>query len=150
INDALNLRNTYSKSQKGQEKKFYKNLHEFLVFLNIFSKSFYNNYYHLSSLVFEFKNNELKEVYAEIISDLYKNYISELEDIKAPAFIRPSLKIYLCALEKFKMYYCLYNDYTDNSAVLAVLWKSAESLEQRFLRRLNKVNEFFKCRLANF
>ena len=140
--------NTLDKKNENLQK----NLSGFLDFLKVFSEIFHNNYYHLNSLVQEFKNNNsgLKEVYAELISDKYKEFISEISMIKSPEFVNPLIKTYLSVLKKWHMYYCLYNDVANNDEILFLIDNEAAILEQRFWRRFNKINNFFKCKIANF
>ena len=148
-----NLHLINSKSRRSDKKniKFSSNLSSFLDFLKVFSEIFYNHYYHLNSLALEFnnKNTGLKEVYAELISDKYKDFISEILKTAAPPFIEPSLKIFLQALEKRKTYYSLYNDYTNNSEILEMLENEAITLEKRFWNRFNRINNYFKNKMSN-
>ena len=137
---------TLNNNLKGKKaKKIHGNFYDFLNFMKIFTEVYYNNYYHLKSLVLEFKKDrpDLKEVYAELISDKYKKLISEIKKMKPPAFIKPSHKIYLDSLEKYKMFYCLYNDYTNNNEILEIIENEAVSLENKFWRRIHKINSFF-------
>lgn len=147
----LNLINSKSRPHDKKSVKFQKNLYNFLDFLKVFSEIFYNHYYHLKSLILEFKNKNsgLKEVYAELIADKYKNFISEIIKTAAPPFIKPSLKIYLQALEKRKIYYSLYNDYTNNSEILEMIENEAAVFEKIFWNRFTRINNYFKNKMSD-
>ncbi len=154
VNGAVNNLHSINSKTRSRDKKldrFQRNLSSFLDFLKAFSEIFYNHYYHLNCLELEFKNRNsgLKEVYAELISDKYKVFISEIITTEAPSFIGPSLKIFLQALEKRKTYYSLYNDYTNNNEILEMLDNEATSMEKRFWSRFNRINNYFKNKMSN-
>jgi hypothetical protein len=154
INGAVNnlhLLNSKARCQDKKNNRFSRNLSGFLDFLKVFSEIFYKHYYHLNSLELEFnnKNTGPKEVYAELITDKYKEFISEILKTATPCFMKPSLKIFLQALEKRKTYYSLYNDYTHNSELLEMIENEAIALEKKFWNRFNRINNYFRNKISN-
>ncbi|MBM3699711.1 MAG: hypothetical protein FJW68_02185 [Actinobacteria bacterium] len=149
--NTLHLKNPKSPSLDKKNIKFNINLSSFLDYLKVFSEIFYNHYYHLNCLILEFKNKniEIKEVYADLISEKYKDFISEILKTAVPRFIEPSMKIFLNALEKRKIYYSLYNDYTNNNDILEMLENEAIALEKKFWNRFNRINNYFKNKVLN-
>ncbi|GEM_PF-4257670 len=145
VNESINNFRLKGLNDTNHKDKFKNSLRNFLVFLKNFYKTFYNNYYHINILLLEFKTKkpELKELYAELISDTYENLIKEISKIKSTPFILSLIKIYLEALQKQKIFYRIYNDSFVNNELLTKIEKDAEAIEKRFWRRLYKMHKYF-------
>jgi len=85
-----------------------------------------------------------KQIYAEIISDKYNNYINELANLKVPGFMDKTFNMFLNSVKYKSIYFNLYSAEHDNKS-LGNIRNEAILLEEQFwldiYRRNSKIKE---------
>ena len=118
INLKMEIQISYLKLREGLEsdKKDTENemIMDFYYFCEDFFKTWGRYLDRLSPLVNEFNKSgnteDLKQIYAEILSEQYEKYLQSLQDLKVPAFLSESFEFLLDSVYEKQKYFKFYSN----------------------------------------
>jgi hypothetical protein len=144
INLKMEIRISYLKLREGLESdnKDIEKIMDFYYFCEDFFNIWRRYLDRLSPLINEFNRagntEDLKQIYAEILSEQYEKYLQSLQNLKAPAFLTETFEIFLDSVYEKQKYFKFYsNNFIDQEMKTR---SDLEEKEYRFWLDLHEKN----------
>jgi hypothetical protein len=134
INLKMEIQISYLKLREGLESDKKDTENEKIMDFYYFCEDFFNIWGRyldrLSPLINEFNKvgntEDLKHIYAEILSEQYEKYLQSLQNLKVPAFLKESFEVFLDSVYEKQKYFKFYgNNFIDQEI------KESSDLEEK-------------------
>ena len=144
INLKMEIRISYLKLREGLEsdRKDKEKIMDFYHFCEDFFNIWGRYLERLSPLINEFNKagnkEDLKQIYAEILSEQYEKYLKSLKSLEVPAFLSESFEFLLDSVYEKQKYFKFYSNNLIEQEIKAR--SDLEEREYRFWLDLNEKN----------